>query len=144
MRRKTAATVPRETFSSRARSSIGGSWLSGGYSPLAILSRKMRSTLALGSSGSLPGTYRWSHGRSTAYGEYRLDIESIVYNAYSVVDDCVEKMFAFKQRHPAARFELAPAEFAVFIPGQEPVKSLSLCNLMARLERWEQEQVTAE
>ena len=63
-----------------------------------------------------------------------------MYNPYRVVDDCVEKMLAFKQRHPSTRFELARYEFAAYVPGQEPVKSVSLCNLMDRLEQWEDEQ----
>ena len=56
--------------------------------------------------------------------------------------DCVEKMLAFKQRHPDARFELARYEFAVYVPGQGPVKSLTLCSLMDRLEQWEEEQAS--
>ncbi len=98
----------------------------------------MRSTLALGSSSSLPGTYRWSHDQSIAYGEYSLDIESIVYNPYSVTD-CVALMLAFKERHPAATFDLAPNMFAVTIPGHERMWALSLCRLMAKLECSEQE-----
>jgi len=62
-----------------------------------------------------------------------------------IVEDCVEKMLAFKQRCPTVRFELAPNKFTAFIPGQEPFWALSLCRLMAKLEQWEQElQATAE
>jgi hypothetical protein len=57
-----------------------------------------------------------------------------------VVTDCVEKMLAFKARFPNVRFELAPNEFAAYIPGYERFWSLSLCRLMDRLEKWEQEQ----
>jgi hypothetical protein len=60
-----------------------------------------------------------------------------------VTDDCVEKMLAFKQRHPAVIFELSPIEFAATLPGHERFWALSLCRLMARLERWEAEQATA-
>jgi hypothetical protein len=93
--------VPRETPSSRARSSIGGSWLSGGYSPLAILSRRMRSTLLLGRSGSLPCTCRSSHDRSIAYGEYRLDIQSIVYNHYKVSSWADQQLAILRPKYPA-------------------------------------------
>jgi len=62
-----------------------------------------------------------------------------------MVTDCVEKMLAFKERCPAAAFELAPNMFAVTIPGRERVWALSLCRLMEKLEQWESEQqVTAE
>lgn len=61
--------------------------------------------------------------------------------AYSVgVIDCVALMLAFKERHPAAIFDLAPNMFAVTIPGHERIWALSLCRLMAKLEAWEAEQ----
>jgi len=81
---KTAATVPRLTCSSAARSSIGGSWVSAGYVPLAILCRISRSTRSLGSSGSLPGTLEVFHDHSNDCREYSLDIECIAYNAYEM------------------------------------------------------------
>jgi hypothetical protein len=54
--------------------------------------------------------------------------------------DCVEKMFAFKQRCPTVKFEIAPNEFAATVPGDERFSAMSLCRLMDRLEKWEQEQ----
>lgn len=65
----------------------------------------MRSTLSLGSSGSLSGTYRWSHDQSIAYGEYKIDIESIVYNSYKVLD-FVDQTLALLRPQYAGRFEL--------------------------------------
>ena len=59
-----------------------------------------------------------------------------------MVEDCVERMMAFKRRCPAATFELAPNMFAVIIPGHERVWALSLCRLMDKLEQWEQERET--
>lgn len=58
--------------------------------------------------------------------------------------DCVERMLQFKQRCPDAEFDLKPSLFTARVPGRdEPFRSLSLCNLMDRLERWAAERAMA-
>ena len=43
-----------------------------------------------------------------------------------IVEDCVEKMLAFKQRCPAVTFELAPNEFATTNPQGTNTSGLSV------------------
>jgi hypothetical protein len=74
--------------------------------------------------------------------ECLVSLECLNYYNGVIVEDCVEKMLAFKQRCPAVTFELAPNEFAASIPGCERFWALSLCRLMERLEKWEREQIT--
>jgi hypothetical protein len=57
-----------------------------------------------------------------------------------MVEDCVARMLAFKERCPAAEFELAPNMFAVTVPGHERISAMSLCRLMDQLATWEAEQ----
>jgi hypothetical protein len=55
-----------------------------------------------------------------------------------MTEDCVVRMFGFKERHPTVLFELSPNLFAASVPGRlERVEAMSLCGLMDRLERWE-------
>jgi hypothetical protein len=60
-----------------------------------------------------------------------------------IVEDCVEKMIAFKQRCPSVTFELSPNRFAATVPGHDPFWAMSLCRLMVKLEQWEKEQEVA-
>jgi hypothetical protein len=51
--------------------------------------------------------------------------------------DCVERMLQFRQRCPAAEFDLKPNLFTARVPGcDELFQAMSLCRLMDKVERW--------